>query len=1023
MKAKKLIEVAMPIKEISAESVRDKSIRHGHISTLHLWWARRPLPCCRAVVFASLVPDPLDENCPKAFGDAIDDLLNSGKAKSIYKPYKDIPYTAILDPVEDNCRNRLMAFIGQFSDKCQTNMLKGKATPPKEQLSDYSLIKWESKDNPEILGLARKLIWVAYNAELDSSKSYTELAAEFDVAYKAITDAEKALYGTVDRHIECDANWDLEIALKTAIENFQNRMPSVFDPFAGGGAIPLEAARLGCRSYGNDINPVAHIIEKGSAEFPQKYGKPIVYSKAEFERIYGDDGVKLFHEKNADDGTGWRVDTKNYYLKNRLSFDVEYYAKKILKETEAQVGYLYPPDEQGRKPVAYYWARTAKCSNPSCGAEIPLLKELYICNTPKKKVYLDPVVDGKSIRFEIKEGNTNKQGFLKHRECSLTCPCCGSVTKSSDVKAYVAAQKSYGKLIAVINEGDNGKTYRLPTQQEYELASRTYSEEEILRPQERMPVENNRNFNTPGWGFDSWGELFSDRQLFSIKHLIDNLNCKKELLKNEYGKAVKTYLAMWLDRVILANTAFGRWHVTGQKLEHIYGRQAVAMVFDYPESNMFCGMSGSAENQLEWVLRYFDSESSIPFSVSFANASSGDKLQFEKKSLTAVVADPPYYDAIAYADCSDFFYVWLKRTLNDVYPLVYATPQTPKTEECTALKHHQGGTDDKAKKHFEGKLTQIFDAIEMQTSDVVSIMFAHQSTEAWTTLCNSILDARMNITGSWPMDTEMANRSIGLGGAALESSVTVACRPSERKGFGDFNEVKASIEQNVSVEVESLYQLGFRGADLLTACFGQAVSEFGHYKTVEKADGSEVSVAELLELARNAAFNTLLKGVQGDVYTRFYIGWLQMNGAGDADYDDATKFTRVGLPVNIQEITSKKLLVGDGKKYHLAMAQEHLDEKGGVIGTRPEDSLIEQVHRAMLLYKSEDRALLLGLIKAVAQDENGPFWRLLASLKELLPANDDLKQVEGLLQNAADLRQASKEKPKEIIGDLFAGQA
>lgn len=1016
MKAKKLIEVALPIKEISAESVRDKSIRHGHISTLHLWWARRPLPVCRAVVFASIVPDPLDENCPAAFGEAIDDLLNKGKAKAIYKPYADIPYTAILDPVEDNRRNRLLAFIGQFSDKCQKNMLAGKATAPKEQLSDYSLIKWESKDNPEVINLARKLIWIAYNAEQDPSKSYDALSAEFDVAYKAITDAENALYGTVDRHIECDANWDLEIALKTAIENFQNRMPSVFDPFAGGGAIPLEAARLGCRSYGNDINPVAHIIEKGSAEFPQKYGKPIVYSKSEFERIYGEDGIKLFQEKNADDGIGWRVDTKNYYLKNRLSFDVEYYAKKILKETEAEVGYLYPADERGRKPVAYYWARTAKCSNPSCGAEVPLLKGFYLCDTPKKKVYLNPKIECSSISFEIKEGIFKQDGWLKSKQCSLKCPCCGSVTDAKNVKDQFRNHETGERLLAVITEGENGKRYRLPTPQEIELVNSVPSD--IEKPTEQLPENDSQNLRIPLWGYKTWGDLLSNRQAYVMTTLV-NSYLNQAFIPNDYTVCLKIYLAIWIDRVILYNSTFGRYDVSRENIQHPYSKQALPMIFDYPESNPFCGLSGSAENQLEWLIRYFDSECSSAFSANFANASSGDKLQFESKSLTATVTDPPYYDAIAYADLSDFFYVWLKRTLCEVYPMAFATPQTPKNDECTAIKHRYNGNVDIARKHFEDKLTQIFDAIEAQTSDVVSIMFAHQSTEAWTTLCNSILDARMNITGSWPMDTEMANRSIGLGGAALESSVTVSCRPSERKGFGDFTEVKTAIEKKVTDEVESLYQLGFRGADLLTACFGQAVSEFGHYKTVEKADGTEVTVGELLELARNAAFNTLLKGVQGDVYTRFYIGWLQMNGAGDADYDDATKFTRVGLPVDIQDVKSKNLLVGDGKNFHLAMAQEHLGDKGAVIGTRLEDSLIEQVHRAMLLYKSEDRALLLALIKNVAQDENGPFWRLLASLKELLPANDDLKQVEGLLQNATDLRESSKEKPREVIGDLF----
>ena len=1005
-KAKKLIEIALPIKEISAESVRDKSIRHGHISTLHLWWARRPLPVCRAVVFASLVPDPLDEYCPKAFGDAVDCLLNTGDAKTIYKPYADIPYTAIHDPVQDNRRNRLMAFIAQFSDKCQENMLKGKATAPKEQLSDYSLIKWENKDNPKILAIARKLIWVAYNAEKNPEKTYDVLSQEFDLAYNAITAAERALYNTVDRHIESKEVAELETTLKNAIENFQNNMPSVFDPFAGGGAIPLEAARLGCRSYGNDINPVAHIIERGSAEFPQKYGKPIVYSKAEFERIYGEDGVKLFYEKSADDGANWRIDTENYYLKNRLSFDVEYYAKKILKETEAEVGYLYPADEQGRKPVAYYWARTAKCSNPSCGAEVPLLKGFYLCDTPKKKVYLSPKIEGSSISFEIKEGSFKQEGWLKSKQCSLKCPCCGSVTDSKNVKEQFRNHETSERLLAVITEGENGKRYRLPTQQEIELVNSVPVD--IEKPTEQLPENDSQNLKIPLWGYKTWGDLFSRRQLFLLDSFINRYNLvKKDCLQSEYGSAMITYLSLWIDRIIMVNTTFGRWNVSGDKLEHMFARQAIPMMFDYPESNPFCGLSGSAENQLDWFIRFFDSECSSQFSANFANASSGDKLQFEKKSLTAVVTDPPYYDAIAYADLSDFFYVWLKKTLCDVYPMAFATPQTPKTDECTAIKHHYDGDIDAAKKHFETKLTEIFDAIECQTNDVVSIMFAHQSTEAWTTLCNSILEARMNITGSWPMDTEMANRSIGLGGAALESSVTVSCRPSERKGFGDFAEIKSAIEKNVASEVESLYQLGFRGADLLTACFGQAVSEFGHYKTVEKADGTEVTVGELLELARNAAFNTLLKGVQGDVYTRFYIGWLQMNGAGEADFDDATKFTRVGLPVNIQDIIQKGLIVSDKNRIRLAMSAEHLENKGAVIGTRLEDSLIEQVHRAMLLYKSEDRAALLNLIKNVAQDENGAFWRLLASLKELLPANDDLKQVEGLLQNAKDLRESS----------------
>lgn len=881
-KAKKLIEVAMPIKEISAESVRDKSIRHGHISTLHLWWARRPLPVCRAVIFASLVPDPLDPECPQAFCDAVQDLLANNP---LYAPYPDIPYTSIYDPMPDNLRNRLLMFIGKFSPACQKNMLAGKTTPSKDQVQEGCLIKWESKNDPTVLRLARLLIWVAYNSELRSEATYTDLAVEFDEASKAITNAETALYHTTNRHLTSPEVTAKEAALQKAIEKFQNRMPSVFDPFAGGGAIPLEAARLGCRSFGNDINPVAHIIEKGSVEFPQKYGKPITYTHEEFMTLYGKEGVKLYTENFGGMPTG------NVEIPNRLSFDVEYYAKKLLAMTEAEVGHLYPADEKGNKPIAYYWTRTATCSNPSCKAEVPLLKQFYLANTKSKKVYLNPIIHGTDIQFEIKEGSYDEKALPGwNNRGNMTCPCCGNITPVDQVKQQFINKSTSEKLLVRIFESKTGKEYKLANNIVYDFTENN----KVEYPSEIMPIHYSQAFPSCTWGFSKWGDIYSSRQLYMLSTFIKNLSkLKSEINTSEYHQALLTFLAIWFDRIAVANTSLGRWHISGEKLEHPFSRQAIAMVFDYPESNPFCNSSGSALNQLEWIIRYIESESNSPFAALLANASSGEKGQFAAKTLTAVVTDPPYYDAIGYADCSDLFYVWMKRTLGDVYPINFATPQTPKAEECTALKHHHHNSEAEAKKHFENKLTAIFDAIEYQTSEIVSIMFAHQSTEAWTTLCNSILGARMNITGSWPMDTELVNRSRGIGSAALESSVTVSCRPSERNGFESFKRVKRAIETKVTEEVNALYELGFRGADLLTACFGQAVSEFGKYETVEKADGSEVTVGELLELARTAAFNALLSGFDGDEYTRFYIGWLQMNGMGDTDFDDAAKFARV----------------------------------------------------------------------------------------------------------------------------------
>lgn len=812
-KAKKLIEIAMPIKEISAESVRDKSIRHGHISTLHLWWARRPLPVCRAVIFASLVPDPLDPECPQAFCDAVQDLLANNP---LYAPYPDIPYTSIYDPMPDNLRNRLLMFIGKFSPVCQKNMLAGKTTPSKDQVQEGCLIKWESKNDPTVLRLARLLIWVAHNSELRPEATYTDLTVEFDEASKAITNAETALYHTPNRHLASPEVTAKEAALQKAIEKFQNRMPSVFDPFAGGGAIPLEAARLGCRSFGNDINPVAHIIEKGSVEFPQKYGKPIIYTHEEFMALYGKEGIKLYTENFGGMPTG------NVEIPNRLSFDVEYYAKKLLAMTEAEVGHLYPADEKGNKPIAYYWARTATCSNPSCKAEVPLLKQFYLANTKSKKVYLNPIIHGTDIQFEIKEGSYDEKALPGwNNRGNMTCPCCGNITPVDQVKQQFINKSTSEKLLVRIFESKTGKEYKLANNIVYDFTENN----KVEYPSEIMPIHYSQAFPSCTWGFSKWGDIYSSRQLYMLSTFIKNLSkLKSEINTSEYHQALLTFLAIWFDRIAVANTSLGRWHISGEKLEHPFSRQAIAMVFDYPESNPFCNSSGSALNQLEWIIRYIESESNSPFAALLANASSGEKGQFAAKTLTAVVTDPPYYDAIGYADCSDLFYVWMKRTLGDVYPINFATPQTPKAEECTALKHHHHNSEAEAKKHFENKLTAIFDAIEYQTSEIVSIMFAHQSTEAWTTLCNSILGARMNITGSWPMDTELVNRSRGIGSAALESSVTVSCRPSERNGFESFKRVKRAIETKVTEEVNALYELGFRGADLLTACFGQAVS-------------------------------------------------------------------------------------------------------------------------------------------------------------------------------------------------------
>jgi putative DNA methylase len=543
-----------------------------------------------------------------------------------------------------------------------------------------------------------------------------------------------------------------------------------------------------------------------------------------------------------------------------------------------------------------------------------------------------------------------------------------------------------------------------------------------------VPVEkmqrNSAGGDTFSWGITEWGQIFSKRQLFAMQTLISKLNLIKNELavdEDEYAKAIVTYLGIWIDRIAAYLTSFGRWIPQNEQLTSIFGRQAIAMVFDYPEVSIFAPSTSGPINQLEWIIMYLNSESNIPFVSICNNAASGEKEQFPSKSLTAVVTDPPYYDAIAYADLSDFFYVWMKRSIANLYPLNFATPQTPKSDECTMLKHHHDGDGDKAKAHFENKLLQIFDAIEHQTSDIVSIMFAHQSTEAWTTLCNSILGARMNITGSWAIDSERDTRMIANAGAALQSSVTVSCRPAQRKGYGDYKDVRKAVEKTVAREVEELYRLGFRGADLLTACFGQAVSEFGKYEKVEKADGSEVTVAELLEMARESAFNALLKGFDGDDFTKFYIGWLQLYSFAESEFDDAAKFSRVGLSINVAELFTEHLLIKNGNKQTLGTFEERLKANKN-IGDRANNFLIDLVHRAMALYKGNNRTALLQYIGKVAAQPESNFWRVVTSLCEVLPVgSEDHKQALGLLTNKDSLIRESKtiQAPSTTQTNLF----
>jgi putative DNA methylase len=970
----RLIEVALPIREISAESVRDKSLRHGHISTLHLWWARRPLAASRAIVFASIVPDPDHPDCPAEFRQAVlkylrDDVPAELKAyrrgrdlkrdPDPYKPYADIPDTA---------RNRLLTFIAKWSPEWQSfeKGLAKKQPPPAEMLDDRSLVKWDTSDprneqGRAVLAIARELALVANGGKI----------------------------------------------------------PTLLDPFSGGGAIPLEATRLGFQAFANDYNPVAYLILRATCEFPQKFGKP---GKRTMEREeYG------------------QIKREEINVDNVLAYDVEYWAKWILERVRQRIGHLYPSGKDGLPVVGYLWARTVPCSNPSCQAEIPLLRTLMVCDKAEKRIALTLKVEGKKTFFGIaknaaiqrKEGTTIGGGDCR-------CPICEQVTPVEDVRRAGLNGKLGECMTAVIVDLPNGKDYRSPEQtdliafQEAQNLARTlehpseYIVPEINAPSASPNAGSHRSISVDIYGYKTFGTLYNDRQLVSMQTLTACLvEAELELKKyydGDYTDAVIGYLGLWVSRNSMRFTNMGRFDSGGETFQSPFASQSIAMVWDYAEPSPFNETTGGCLSQLDWMLRVIHHETPNFETVHLAPAKvsigDGSHLKLENSIIDVVVTDPPYFDSIAYADLSDFFYIWLKRGLSNTFPIAFNTPQTPKSQEAVAHKHRHEGNRDKGKEHFQAKLAEVFLEAKRicKTNGVVAVMFAHQSTEAWTALINALLNAGLTVTATYPIDTELKNRAVALGVAALESSITVVCRPREISSATSFRDVRREVEQSVAESVHRFWDYGFRGADLIVACYGPAVGVFGRYSRVERADGTPVTVPELLDLARQSALKAIAGEFTGDPLSRLYFVWANLYGISEQSWDDARLVIQIGgESENAMEVARERsLFVVDGATCRLALLKDRINHKH--LGDESAAPLIDQLHHAMQLWKEEKRGDLVTYLRANALLDHVPYWKLAQALFEVMPRDEeDWKLIASLLGERETLRLEAKrsEQPKQ----------
>ncbi len=767
---KRLAEVDFPIAAVSRHAVREKSIRHGHPSTLHLWWARRPLASSRAMLMALLLPDPCDPKCPDSFKEEARGILLS-------MPGRPQGWTRQVD-ADEGLRRVILRFVGDFAN-------------------------WDVAANRNYLDTSRALVKAAHGDE----------------------------------------------------------SPLVVDPFAGGGAIPLEALRVGCDAFASDLNPVACLILKVMLEdIPRS-------------------GVELAKE----------LRTKG---------------KAIEAQAREALADLYPMDSDGATPIAYLWARTIRCESPNCGAEVPLMLSRWLCNKEKRKIALRPsVVPNQAgtpeVKLEIFEPESAEEvGPGTVSRAKATCLCCGTVMRPDRVRAQLSAQNGGAdvafdvdgnriggaRLMAIVTSqrGVQGREYRAPTDADYEAIRKARSRlSDLLEEWERdgrqqpfpIPEEPTpkgggtgagRAFSVRRYGMLRWGDLFSTRQ----KVLLLTMRALTTAAKDGHSA-----LALTLTRMANAGASLCRWDRSRESHQAVYSRQALPLVWDFSEANPFSGSTGGYAGAVKWAARVVEEwPGSESGQVEQADAT---EHPLPDESASVWFTDPPYYDAVPYADLSDFFVVWLKRALpgNPLLrdPFEPENALSPKTREAVQDETKRDGDEPKDRKWFEGKMANAFEEGRrvLNEDGIGSVVFAHSTTEGWEALLSGMTRGGWTITGSWPIATEMRSRLRARDSAALATSVHLVCRPRPVDApVGDWADVLRELPVRVGEWMERLQEEGIRGADLVFACVGPALEIFSRYSRVETAEGDEVGLPAYLERVWEVVGRTALENVLGTAEAR-----------------------------------------------------------------------------------------------------------------------------------------------------------
>lgn len=827
---KKLIEVALPLEAINAESAREKSIRHGHPSTLHLWWARRPLATARAVIWSSLVDDPSSH--PEKF------------------------------PTEEAQRQE------------------------RERLFDIltRLVKWENSNDEEILAEAK--------AEI--------------------------------------------------LKSTDGNPPALLDPFAGGGAIPLEAQRLGLEAHAHDLNPVAVMINKAMIEIPPKFA-----------------GMRPVNPNAGRQGSanaGWKGAAG-------LAEDVRYYGEWMKQEAYKRIGHLYPkvkvPKEQGggeATVIAWIWARTVKCPNPACGCEMPLVKSFILSTKKGKEAYIKPIFDGTEFHYTVCQGKKNDDEGTVAR-AGARCLACNTSVPFEYIRTEGQNKRIHSSLMAVVGEGKKGRIYITPDQMQVNAAR-------VEKPSEYPDgvLSGKTRVNVSLYGFNEITDLFTNRQLTALttfSELVGEAQQKAEAdavaagMNNDhialaeggigaraYGEAVGIYLSFVLDKLADYNSSVCSWLLLREGLRNTFGRQAIAMAWDYTEANPFSSSSGCWDNMIEWVNKAI---------IQFPNdALFSDARQFDAQSdcglrTIMVSTDPPYYDNISYADLSDYFYVWMRQSLKNTYPKLFRTMLVPKNEELIATPYRHDGSVEKARNFFEDGMYKTCCQIHAYArEDVpVTIYYAFKQSESesdeksgkktvstgWETMLSAIIRSGFSITGTWPMRTEQTYRSVGMGTNALASSIVLVCRKRPETAMSctrrDFIN---ALHREMRPALEKLQSANIAPVDLAQSAIGPGIGVFSRYKSVLESDGKPMTVRAALQII-NQELDAYYNEQEGELdrESRFCVDMFSQYAFNNLKFGDADVLARA-KNTSVQALAERGVMMAAKGEVRL-LTREEIPEK------------------------------------------------------------------------------------------------